>query len=64
VLIGKYRVDNIVEANITWVSRGSKEQFMEEALLGFRRDNSGSQIAVPFFPPNPRDWGGSPERKN
>ncbi len=27
VLIGKYRVDNIVEANFTWVSRGSKEQF-------------------------------------
>ena len=27
MLIGKYRVDNIVEANITWVSRGSKEQF-------------------------------------
>ncbi len=27
MLIGKYRVDNLVEANITWVSRGSKEQF-------------------------------------
>jgi hypothetical protein len=27
VLIGKYRIDNIVEANITWVSRGSQEQF-------------------------------------
>jgi hypothetical protein len=27
VLIGKYRIDNIVEANFTWVSRGSKEQF-------------------------------------
>ena len=27
MLIGKYRVDNLVEANMTWVSRGSKEQF-------------------------------------
>jgi hypothetical protein len=64
VLIGKYRVDNIVEANITWVSRDSKELFMKGALLGFRRNDSGQKLAASFFPPNPRYRDGVPRKEN
>jgi len=34
-------LSNIVEANITRATGGSKEQFIREALFGFRRDGSG-----------------------
>jgi hypothetical protein len=53
VLIGKYRVDNIVEANITWVSRDSKEQFTK----------GGTTPVVPFFPPNPLEGNGYPPER-
>ena len=47
--------DNIVEAHITWVSRGSKEQFTKEGT---------ATKHVPFFPPNPVERDGSKDKEN
>ena len=50
--------DNLVEAHITRVSGGSKEQFMEKCLLAFARTTVGKSLRRLSFLPIPEIWMG------